>query len=264
MTKIHFKSRILLFLRLASKVCIIVCFLVFNIGFNIGSAIADLETRNPEQSLNTKVYEYRSIHSPDGIGKFYLGREIAQVMGHTGALWLERPSREREEQPTKAIAALDLKPTDVVADIGAGTGYFSFRMAKEVPQGKVLAVDVQPEMLDMIEFLKQENQIANVEPILGALANPNLPANSIDLALMVDAYHEFSHPNEMMQELVKALKPAGRVVLVEYRRENPFIPIKALHKMTQKQARKEMQAVGLKWQTTKDVLPSQHIMVFGH
>lgn len=254
-----------MFLRHTGGLCLIVCFLVFNLGFNVDSAIADAETQNPQQSLNTlntKVYEYRSIHSPDGIGKFYLGREIAQVMGHTGALWLERPSREREEQPTKAIAALDLKPTDVVADIGAGTGYFSFRMAKEVPQGKVFAVDVQPEMLDIIEFLKQENQVTNVEPVLGAIANPNLPQNSIDLALMVDAYHEFSHPQEMMQELVKALKPAGRVVLVEYRRENPFIPIKALHKMTQKQARKEMQAVGLQWQTTKDVLPSQHIMVF--
>jgi FkbM family methyltransferase len=258
----QFNSQISLLLRITGGLCLIICFLVFNLGFNIGDAIADVETQSNQ--LNTKIYEYRSIHSPDGIGKFYLGREIAQVMGHTGALWLERQSREREEQPTKAIAALDLKPTDVVADIGAGTGYFSFRMAKEVPQGKVFAVDVQPEMLDIIEFLKQENKITNVEPILGAIVNPNLPANSIDLALMVDAYHEFSHPNEMMQELVKALKPAGRVVLVEYRRENPFIPIKALHKMTQKQARKEMQAVGLQWQATKDVLPSQHIMVFGH
>ena len=250
-----FKTRNSLVLRIACGLCLV----IFCLGFNVSSATADVETQSNQ--INTKIYEYRSPSS-DGIGKFYLGREIARVMGHTGALWLERPSREREEQPTKAIAALDLKPTDVVADIGAGTGYFSFRLAKVVPQGKVFAVDVQPEMLDIIEFLKQENQVANVEPMLGAIANPNLPINSIDLALMVDAYHEFPQPNEMMKELVKTLKPTGRVVLIEYRRENPFIPIKALHKMTQKQARKEMQAVGLKWQTTKNVLPSQHIMIF--
>ena len=250
-----FKTRNSLVLRIACGLCLV----IFCLGFNVSSATADVETQSNQ--INTKIYEYRSPSS-DGIGKFYLGREIARVMGHTGALWLERPSREREEQPTKAIAALDLKPTDVVADIGAGTGYFSFRLAKVVPQGKVFAVDVQPEMLDIIEFLKQENQVANVEPMLGAIANPNLPINSIDLALMVDAYHEFPQPNEMMKELVKTLKPTGRVVLIEYQRENPFIPIKALHKMTQKQARKEMQAVGLKWQTTKNVLPSQHIMIF--
>jgi ubiquinone/menaquinone biosynthesis C-methylase UbiE len=208
------------------------------------------------------VYQHRSIHSPDGIGKFYIGREIAKVMGHTEALWLERPSREAEEQPNQLVNALALKPTDVVADIGAGTGYFSFRMAQKLPLGKVLAVDIQPQMLDMIEFLKKENHVSNIETILGTITEPNLPLNSTDLALMVDAYHEFSHPYEMMQGIVKALKKGGRVVLVEYRRENPFIPIKALHKMTQQQARKEMQAVGLRWLETKSFLPTQHVMVF--
>ncbi len=208
------------------------------------------------------VYQHRSIHSPDGIGKFYMGREIAKVMGHTEALWLERPSREAEEQPNQLVNALALKPTDVVADIGAGTGYFSFRMAQKLPLGKVLAVDIQPQMLDMIEFLKKENHVSNIETILGTITEPNLPLNSTDLALMVDAYHEFSHPYEMMQGIVKALKKGGRVVLVEYRRENPFIPIKALHKMTQQQARKEMQAVGLRWLETKSFLPTQHVMVF--
>jgi precorrin-6B methylase 2 len=211
---------------------------------------------------NNAVYQYHSIHSPDGIGKFYLGREIAKVMGHTEALWLERPSRQVEEQPNQVVNALDLKPNDVVADIGAGTGYFSFRMAKKLPLGKVLAVDIQPEMLDMVEFLQQENHISNVETVLGTVIDPNLPLESVDVALMVDAYHEFSHPYEMMQGVVKALKKGGRVVLVEYRRENPFIPIKALHKMTQKQARKEMQAVGLQWLETKSFLPTQHVMVF--
>jgi len=208
------------------------------------------------------IYQERTFHSSDGIGKFYMGREIAKVMGHTEALWLERPSREATEQPQQVIDALDLKPTDVVADLGAGTGYFSFRMSPLVPQGKVLAVDIQPEMLDIIEFLNKENQITNVEPILGSLTEPNLPEESVDLALMVDAYHEFEYPREMMAGIVRALKPGGRVVLVEYRRENPLIMIKALHKMTQKQARKEMEAVGLQWLATKSFLPEQHFMVF--
>lgn len=211
---------------------------------------------------SNSTYQYHTIHSPDGVGKFYQGREIAKVMGHTEALWLERPSREREEQPQKVLDVLALHPTDVVADIGAGTGYFSFRMAQKLPRGKVLAVDIQPEMLDMIEFLKKDTEITNVEPILGNITNPNLPENSINLALMVDAYHEFSYPYEVMQGITKALKPGGRVVLVEYRKENPFIPIKGLHKMTQKQVRKEMALVGLQWQNTDESLPNQHIITF--
>lgn len=207
------------------------------------------------------VYQTRPP-SRDGIGKVYMGREIAQIMGHLGAGWLERPSRSWEEQPQKAIAALDLKPTDVVADIGAGTGYFSFRMAPLVPQGRVLAVDVQPEMLEIIEAIGQERHITNVKPVLGSVTNPNLPPASIDLALLVDAYHEFEYPREMMQGIVQALKPNGRVVLLEYRGENPLIPIKALHKMTQRQVKKELGAVGLTWQQTKKVLPQQHVMEF--
>lgn len=208
------------------------------------------------------IYQSRTIHSPDGIGKFYQGREIAKVMGHTEALWLERPSREWEEQPTKLINALNFNPTDIVADIGAGTGYLSFRIAQKVPLGKVLAVDIQPEMLDIINFLKKENDITNVEPILGSIIDPKIPLNSVDLVIMVDTYHELSNPYEIMQGVVKALKPSGRVALVEYRRENPFIPIKALHKMTQKQVCKEMAAIGLKLQETKSFLPTQHLMIF--
>ena len=208
------------------------------------------------------MYQERVIHSSDGIGKFYMGREIAKVMGHTEALWLERPSREVSEQPQQVVDALNLKPTDVIADIGAGTGYFSFRISPQVPKGKVLAVDIQPEMLDIIDFLEKENNITNVEPVLGSVTNPNLPKKSVDLALMVDAYHEFEYPREMMEGLVQALKPGGRVALVEYKRENPFIPIKALHKMTQNQVRKEMKAVGLQWLETKSFLPQQHLMVF--
>lgn len=213
-------------------------------------------------SPSPTVYEQRTIHNLNGIGKYYMGREIAQVMGHTGAGWLERPNREAEEQPSKIISVLNLKPNDVVADIGAGTGYMSFRIAPLLTAGKVIAIDIQPEMLDIIEFFKKEKNISNVEPVLATLTNPNLPPASIDLALMVDAYHELEYPQEVMQGIVKALKPSGRVVLVEYRGENPFITIKRLHKMTQKQVRKEMQAVGLVWRETKNLLPQQHLMVF--
>jgi SAM-dependent methyltransferase len=208
------------------------------------------------------IYQEKAVHSLDGIGKFYLGREIAKVMGHTEALWLERPSRAITEQPQRVIDALKLRPTDIVADIGAGTGYFSFRIASLIPQGKVLAVDIQPEMIDILNFLKTENKIANVEPVLASIDNPNLPKESIDLALMVDAYHEFEYPKEVMEGIVQALKPGGRVVLVEYRGENPLIPIKSIHKMRQNQVRKEMKAVGLQWRETKTFLPQQHLMIF--
>lgn len=213
----------------------------------------------PVRAIAGATYQERQVHSPDGIGKFYMGREIAQVMGHTGAGWLERPSRA-EEQPQQLVEALDLKPTDVVADIGAGTGYLSFRISPLV--AKVLAVDIQPEMLALIDSISKERNITNVEPVLGSISNPHLPTAGIDLALMVDAYHEFADPQEVMTAVVRALKPGGRVVLVEYRRENPFVLIKALHKMTQQQVRKEMQAVGLVWRQTNSVLPQQHLMVF--
>lgn len=219
----------------------------------------------PAIALQTSApgYEYRSRPHPDGIGKVYLGREIAQVMGHQGAGWLERSSREAEERPQQLIASLNLQPTDVVADIGAGTGYFSFRIAPLVPQGKVLAVDVQPEMIEILRFLKQEKQQTNVEPVLGLETDPRLAPASVDVALMVDAYHEFEYPREMMQAIAQALKPDGRVVLVEYRGEDPWVFIKPLHKMTQKQVKKEMAAVGLTWLETKKFLPQQHVLIFG-
>lgn len=208
------------------------------------------------------LYEYHTLHDPDGIGKFYMGREIAQVMGHRGAAWLERPSRIREERPDDLVQLLPLEPTDAIADIGAGTGYMSFRLSPRVPQGQVLAVDVQPEMIEILTALKAEYGADNVEPILGDETDPHLPAESLDWALMVDAYHEFAYPHEMMTRLVQALKPGGRVALVEYRGENPLIPIKGLHKMTQSQVRREMKAVGLVWQKTDQRLPQQHVMIF--
>ena len=200
--------------------------------------------------------------SSDGIGKVYMGREIAFVMGHQGIHWLERPTRELEEQPRKAIELMELKETDVVADIGAGSGYFSFRMAGKVPKGKVLAVDIQQEMLDVTNETAKKKGITNVETILGTIEDPKLPAEQVDVALMVDAYHEFDHPREMMEGIVKGLKPGGRVVLVEYRAEDPKVAIKPHHKMTQEQAKKEMAAVGLTFVKDTEELPQQHLMMF--
>lgn len=207
------------------------------------------------------VYQTRPA-SPDGIGKFYMGREIAQVMGHQGAAWLERAEREEEERPDRLVELMALRPSDVVADIGAGTGYFSFRMSAKVPQGKVLAVDIQPEMLDLLKDAAKARRVTNVVPVLGKIDDPNLAALTVDVALMVDAYHEFDHPREMMDGIVKALKPGGRVVLVEYRGEDPDVPIKPLHKMTENQAKKEMSAVGLEHVKTLPDLPRQHVMIF--
>ncbi len=151
-------------------------------------------------------YEFKEQHDPDGIGKFYQGREIAQVMGHLGIGWLERPEREKEEAPTKLMKALELKPGMVVADVGAGSGYFTFRLAKEVGEtGKVLAVDIQQEMLDYLSKRSKELKLGNVEPVMGTETDPKLPEGKVDLILMVDVYHEFSFPYEMTEAMVKSL-----------------------------------------------------------
>jgi SAM-dependent methyltransferase len=200
--------------------------------------------------------------SPDGIGKIYMGREISFVMGHLGAGWLERPDREAEERTDLVLDNLPLAPGDLVADIGAGTGYFSLPIAARVPRGRVLAVDIQQEMLDIVAQRAKAAGLRNVEPVLATETDPRLPEGAVDLVLMVDAYHEFSHPWEVMTGIVRGLRQGGRVVLIEYRGEDPGVPILALHKMTEAQARQEMAAVGLDWVETKGVLPQQHFMVF--
>jgi ubiquinone/menaquinone biosynthesis C-methylase UbiE len=201
--------------------------------------------------------------SLDGIGKAYMGREIAAVMGYQGAGWLERSTRVQEEGTDKLVPLLNLKPTDVVADIGAGTGYFSFRISPLVPQGKVYANDIQKEMLDIIAARKAKGEGANVITVHGGVDDPKLPANSIDLMVLVDVYHEFSYPREMGQAMVRALKPGGRIALVEYRGEDDTVPIKEVHKMTEAQAKREMAAVGLTWVSTDSkTLPWQHLMIF--
>ncbi len=200
--------------------------------------------------------------SPDGIGKYYLGREIAHFMSHLGAPWLERPEREAEENTQALVDAIELRPADVVADIGVGTGYYAFRLAPKVPQGKVLGVDIQQEMLDLLTAAAKQRGVTNVQAVLGTTSDPKLPKEGVDVALMVDSYHEFDQPREMMSAIVDALKPGGRVVLVEFRAEDPAVHIKRLHKMSEAQAVKEMTAAGLNHVETKAVLPQQHLMIF--
>lgn len=208
-------------------------------------------------------YEHRDPPSPDGIGKFYQGREISQVMGHQGAGWLERPQREEEEKPGLLIEAIKLQPGDVVADIGAGTGYFSWRMAQPVGgKGLIYAVDIQQEMLDQLAAKMAARNVTNVKGVLGTPTDPKLPANSVDVVIMVDVYHEFDHPYEMMRNICRALKPGGRVVWVEYRAEDPKVPIKRLHKMSEAQVKKEAAELPLEWVETIGTLPRQHIIVF--
>ncbi len=220
------------------------------------------ETADETPLLSDSLYTFAPSTSTDGSGKFYMGREIAQVMGHLGAGWLERSSRESEERTDLLIQALSLQKDDVVADIGAGTGYFTFQMSEQVPQGKVLAVDIQPEMLTLMQKTIAQKNVNNVKTLLGTEQNPQLPTDSVDLVLIVDAYHEFSYPREMMENIVNALQDGGRVVLAEYRAEDPEVNIKPTHKMTEQQVVKEMAAVGLALEENKDILPQQHLMFF--
>jgi precorrin-6B methylase 2 len=209
-------------------------------------------------------YTTRRVHDPNGIGKFYMNREIAHVMGHPAMVWLERPEREEEERLTLLMEALKLKPGMQVADIGAGSGVISVMIASRIGDGKVFAVDIQKEMLDALEEKCRLQMVKNVEPILGTTQSPRLPAASIDLAVMVDVYHEFDFPYEMLKEIVASLKPGGRVAFVEYRKEDPTVPIKVVHKMTEAQIRKEagLPELGLTWTETVGTLPRQHVVIF--
>lgn len=202
------------------------------------------------------------VRTRDGIGKYYFGREIAHYMTHLGAPWLDRPERDQEERPDLVMKALALKHGDVVADLGCGTGYFSWRMAKAVgDKGIVYGVEIQPEMLDLLAVKMKERGVTNVLGVLGTITDPKLP-KPVDLVIMVDVYHEFDHPWEMMDAICKRLKPGGRVVFVEYRGEDPEVPIKPLHKMTEAQVKKEMTTQPLEYVETIRTLPRQHIIIF--
>ncbi|HET7220011.1 MAG TPA: methyltransferase domain-containing protein [Vicinamibacterales bacterium] len=191
------------------------------------------------------------------------GRRIANVMGHTGAVWLDRPEREAEEAPSKAIAALELKPGQTVADVGAGSGYYSIRLARAVGEnGRVFATDIQPEMLALIRKKIDAARLSNIDLVLGTESDPRLPAGTLDLALMVDVYHELADPQGMLRALKRALKPGGRLVLIEFRKESAWVPIREEHKMSVKDARIELEAEGYTFDQVIDVLPWQHILVF--
>jgi predicted methyltransferase len=198
----------------------------------------------------------------NGIGKWYMGREIAHVMGYQGIDWLERSEREKEENVSNLIENMGIKPTDTIADIGAGSGYHVFRMAPLANNGLIYAVDIQVEMLMEIENTKQVNKINNVETILGSETSIQLPIRSVDKILMVDVYHEFNFPIEMIASIKNALKPEGQLFLIEYRGEDPKVPIKKIHKMTENQAVKEMEAAGFKLKSNITNLPWQHCMIF--
>lgn len=191
------------------------------------------------------------------------GRVIAQVMGYAGAAWLERPEREREEEPSKAIAALEIGPGQVVADVGAGSGYYTVRLAGRVgASGKVFATDIQPEMLKLLQQRVARERLTQVEVVQAAQTDPRLPQNQLDLILMVDVYHELARPQETLRQLRAALKSDGRLVLIEFRKESAWVPIREEHKMSVTEARMELEAEGYRFDRVIDVLPWQHILVF--
>lgn len=198
----------------------------------------------------------------DGTGKVYLGREISHIMGFHGKDWLERESREQEESISLALKNLPITAKSVVADLGAGSGYYTFRIAPLVPQGKVFAVEIQDDAIDYINEQSKALGFDNVETIKGADASPNLPENSTDLVIMVDVYHELFHPQEMLQEIKAALKPGGKLLLIEYRGEDPRVAIKPLHKMTVAQIEKELTANGFELTQNGQFMRIQHFLVF--
>jgi protein-L-isoaspartate O-methyltransferase len=223
------------------------------------------EAAEPPPKPREPLYETREKHDPNGIGKFFLGREIAHVMGHQAAAWLERPEREEEERTDLAIKALGLKEGDVVADIGCGSGYYTSRMARIVgPKGLIYGVDIQQEMLDLLTRKMKMMRIENVKPVMGGEQDPKLPPASCDAMLMVDVYHEIEFPYEMMRATIPALKPGGgRMIFIEFRAEDPNVPIKEVHKMSEAQLKKEMALhPELEWVETKRDLPQQHVIVF--
>ena len=210
------------------------------------------------------LYETRKEHDPSGIGTFYMGREIAHVMGHQAADWLERPEREEEERTDSLIDALKFREGEVVADIGCGSGYVSRKIAKKTgATGVIYGVEIQQEMLDLLMKRMAMFRIETVKPVLGTTTDPKLPPASCDTEIMVDVYHEFDFPFEMIENMIAGLKPGGRIVFVEYRKEDPKVPIKEVHKMSVEQVKKEMTAhPQLEFGEVIETLPRQHIIIF--
>lgn len=227
----------------------------------VSAAMAESLSSATLASLETTEY-VEGPSTVDGIGRYYRGREISHVMGHLGAGWLERPTREQEERTDLLLDFLTELEGTTVADIGVGTGYFALPWARRLDGGRLLGVDIQPEMLDILASRVAQEGLTNVEGVLGTVDDPRLPPGEVDIVLIVDAYHEFSAPREMLAGIEQALRPGGRLVLVEYRGEDPLVPIKELHKMTEEQAITEVELAGLEWMVTEDFLPQQHVMIF--
>lgn len=235
------------------KLAVVFAFL-FSLGFIWSCEAQETKEENPS-------YDFRAP-SRDGTGKIYMDREISMVMGFAGKAWLERQSREQEESVSKAIENMPVDENSVVADIGAGSGYYTFRVAPLVPQGKVYAVEIQDEAIDYLNDKSSELGFSNVKTVKGDEMSPNLPDNSVDLAFMVDVYHELAYPEEMLASIRRSLKPGGKLLLIEYRGEDPTIMIKPLHKMTAAQVKKEMKANGFKFLKNGKFMKIQHFLIF--
>ena len=231
-----------------SLIFFISCFLISS------KSLAQVDEKDAKYTYKTGDF--------NGIGKWYMGREIAYVMGFQGIDWLERSEREKEEDVSTLIKNMKIKSVDHIADIGAGSGYHAFKMALLAENGLIYAVDIQSEMLHEIELKKKSNRILNIETILGSEKSINLPKHSLDKVLLVDVYHEFSDPIEMIESIKNALKPNGLLFLIEYRGEDSNVPIKKIHKMTEKQSILEMKTAGFKLKENIDNLPWQHCMIF--
>ena len=214
-----------------------------------------------QDATSLEAYTYKK-GDQNGTGKWYMGREIAFVMGFQGINWLDRPEREEEENTTRLLKNMDIKPDDTIADIGAGSGYHVFKMATMANKGLVYAVDIQDEMLAAINHRIETGKVNNVTAVKGSEKSVNLSENSVDKVLMVDVYHEFSYPIEMIASIKKALRANGKIYLIEYRGEDANVPIKKVHKMTQKQAVKELEAAGFILEKNSNNLPWQHCMEF--
>ena len=213
------------------------------------------------QQLTDTIYTYKKA-SPGGQGKFYKGREIAQIMSFEGADWLERNSRPKEENTNLAISKLPVSKNSVVADIGAGTGYYTFRIAPKVPQGKVYAVEIQDAAVQYLKDRSKKLRQNNVIVVKGGEQSPNLPDNAIDLVIMVDVYHELLYPHEMLQAIRTSLKPHGKLLLLEYKAEDPKVEIRALHKMSAAQVNTELTANGFHLLQDGEFMPIQHFLLY--
>ena len=199
---------------------------------------------------------------PNGIGKWYMGREIAHVMGYQGINWLERSDREKEENTSQLLKNMNIQPGDTIADVGAGSGYHAFKMAKLATEGFIYAIDIQPEMLQTISVKQSEQQVNNIQTIQGSEKSINLDENSVSKILLVDVYHEFNFPKEMIESMHKSLISDGKIYLIEYKAEDANIPIKEIHKMSEKQAVKEFEASGFRLEQNIENLPWQHCLIF--